>query len=80
MEVSEANQRTEEGMKSMPLLCLLARWMLFFQKVDRLQPTPSPSGSSSGVHGHVNICEMCSVQGRTMSKCHLGQLPLRPHH
>ena len=34
-----------------------------FQKVDPLQPTSSPSGSSSGVHGH------------TTSECRLGQLP-----
>jgi len=31
-EVSEANERREEGMKLMPLLCLLARWMLFFKR------------------------------------------------
>jgi len=46
-----------------------------FQKVDRLQPTSSPSGSSSGVHAQVNFCEMYGVKGHTMSEGHLGQLP-----
>ena len=45
-----------------------------FRKVDCLPPIPSLSGASSGVHGHMNICEMCGVQGHTMSECRLGQL------
>ena len=46
-----------------------------FQKADDLQPTSSLHGSSSGVHVQVNFCQMCGIQGHTMSECHLGQLP-----
>jgi len=46
-----------------------------FQKVDRLQPTSSPSGSSSGVHAQMNFCEMCGIERHTMSERQLGQLP-----
>jgi len=46
-----------------------------FQKVDRLQHTSSPSGSSSGEHAQMNFCEKCGIQGHTVIECHLGQLP-----
>jgi len=46
----------------------------FFQKVDRLQPTSSPSGSSSGVQAQMNFCEMCGIEGITMGDYHLSQL------
>jgi len=45
-----------------------------FQKVDCLQPTSYPSGSSSGVYTQMNFCEMYGIQGHTMSEYHLGQL------
>jgi len=45
-----------------------------FQKVDRLQPTPSQGGAPSGLHSQVRVYEVCGIQGHNGSECHLGHL------
>jgi len=47
---------------------LVSKVDALFQKLDRPQPIPSPSGSSSGVHALVNICEMCGIEVQIMSE------------
>ena len=72
---SERGQPKNKGRHEINAFTMLASKVeALFQKPDRLQPMASRSGSSSEVHGHVNIYEMCGVQGHTMSECHLSQL------
>ena len=73
---NERGQPKKEGRHEIDAFAMLTSKVdALFQKVDRLQPTSSPSGSSSGVHSQMNFCEMFGIQGHTMSECHLGQLP-----
>jgi len=73
---NEGGQLKKGGRHKIDAFTMLASKVdALFQKVDRLQPTSFPSGSSSGVHAQMNFCEMCGIQGHTMSECQLGQLP-----
>jgi len=42
-----------------------------FQRVDRLQPTPSHSYTLSGSFGQAITCEMCGVQRHGKNECQL---------
>ena len=67
---NERGQLKKGGRHEIDAFTMLASKVdALFNKVDRLQPTSSPSGSSSGVHAQINFCEMCGMQGHTMSEC-----------